>query len=131
MVSNPATGQVLCSFVYFFNINISSRSCKNSVDAATDKDVDMSVARAHAVYKSGVWSRAPTLTRATVLSRLAQLLEQHTPALANIETLQTGRAIREMTVQIARLPEWLFVSSSTRHSVTTQPRDADAIIPLS
>lgn len=84
------------------------------MDAATDKDVDTSVVRAHAVYKSGVWSRAPALTRATILSRLAQLLEQHTPTMANIETLQTGRAIREMTAQIGRLPEWLFVNSSVR-----------------
>lgn len=79
------------------------------MDAATDNDVDASVAHAHAVYRSGVWSRAPVLTRATVLSRLAQLLEEHTPAMANIETLQTGRAIREMTAQIGRLPEWLSV----------------------
>lgn len=102
----------------------------NSVDAATDKDVDTSVARAHAAYQSGVWSRAPILTRATVLSRLAQLLEEHAPAMANIETQQTGRAIREMTAQIGRLPEWLSVCFSMGYSVITHPRDADAITPL-
>ena len=90
------------------------RSCKNSVDTATAKDVDTSVARAYAAYQSGVWSRAPLLTRSTVLSRLARLLEGHTPTMANIETLQTGRAIREMTAQIGRLPEWLCVNSSLR-----------------
>ena len=88
------------------------RSCKHSVDAATAEDVDTSVTRAHAAYQSGVWSRAPLLTRSTVLSRLARLLEEHTPTMANIETLQTGRAIREMTAQIGRLPEWLCVISS-------------------
>ncbi|KAF8551470.1 aldehyde dehydrogenase [Imleria badia] len=89
-VYNPATGESLYS-----------------VDTATAEDVDASVARAHAAYKSGVWSRASLLTRSTVLSRLARLLEQHTPAIANIETLQTGRALREMTAQIGRLPDWL------------------------
>lgn len=82
------------------------------MDTATAEDVDVSVARAHAAYKSGVWSRASLLSRSTVLSRLARLLEQHTPAMANIETLQTGRTIREMTAQIGRLPDWLCVNSS-------------------
>jgi hypothetical protein len=27
-----------------------------------------------------------------------------------METMQTGRTIREMNVQLGRLPEWLFVS---------------------
>ncbi|KAG8218564.1 aldehyde dehydrogenase domain-containing protein [Butyriboletus roseoflavus] len=94
-VFNPATGEVLCS-----------------VDAATAKDVDTYVAQAHAAYQSGVWSRAPLLTRSTVLSRLAELLEKHTPNIANIETLQTGRTIREMTSQIGRLPEWLSYYSA-------------------
>lgn len=99
-----------------------SFSCQTSVEAATAEDVDTSVARAHAAYKSGVWSRAPLLTRSTVLSRLAQLLEERTPTMANIETLQTGRAIREMTTQIGRLPEWLWVHSFASSTVTTHPR---------
>lgn len=114
-VCNPATGEVLCSCVCFVPAYCLFRSRhENSVDAATSKDVDTCVARAHAAYQSGVWSRAPPVTRSTVLSRLAQLLEKHTPTMANIETLQTGRAIREMTAQIGRLPEWLCVSSSMR-----------------
>lgn len=39
--------------------------------------------------------------------RLARTLEEHVPALAELETLQTGRAIREMRAQLRRLPEWL------------------------
>ncbi|KAG9317385.1 Aldehyde/histidinol dehydrogenase [Chiua virens] len=89
-IYNPATGEALCS-----------------VDAATPEDVNTSVDMAHAAYRSGVWSRASPVVRSTVLSRLAQLLEERIPAIANIETLQTGRAIREMNAQMSRLPEWL------------------------
>jgi hypothetical protein len=32
---------------------------------------------------------------------------QRVPALAELETLQTGRAIREMSAQLGHLPEWL------------------------
>ncbi|KAF8842757.1 aldehyde dehydrogenase [Paxillus ammoniavirescens] len=90
IVVNPATGAAICS-----------------VEASTPKDVDAAVTRAHSAYQSGIWSRVSNLTRSTVLSRLAQLLEERIPDMARIETLQTGRAIREMNAQIGRLPDWL------------------------
>ncbi|KIK78237.1 hypothetical protein PAXRUDRAFT_164558 [Paxillus rubicundulus Ve08.2h10] len=89
-VVNPATGAAICS-----------------VEASTSQDVDAAVTRAHSAYQSGIWSRASNLTRSTVLSRLAQLLEERIPDMARIESLQTGRAIREMNAQIGRLPDWL------------------------
>jgi acyl-CoA reductase-like NAD-dependent aldehyde dehydrogenase len=62
---------------------------------------------AHTVFESGIWSRAPSFHRSKVLTRLARALEEHIPAFAELETLQTGRAIREMRAQLGRLPEWL------------------------
>jgi len=41
------------------------------------------------------------------LSRLARLLESRIGEIASLESLQTGRAIREMKAQLGRLPEWL------------------------
>jgi acyl-CoA reductase-like NAD-dependent aldehyde dehydrogenase len=35
------------------------------------------------------------------------MLEGRIPELARIESLQTGRALREMNAQLGRLPEWL------------------------
>lgn len=78
-----------------------------SVDAANSDDIERTVVDAHAVFQSGIWSRAPAIHRSNVLSRLARALEERVPALAELETLQTGRAIREMTAQLGRLPEWL------------------------
>ena len=78
-----------------------------SVEAASTSDVHQTVQDAHAAFQSGVWSRASTQHRSTVLARLARTLEARIPELAEIETLQTGRAIREMRAQLGRLPEWL------------------------
>lgn len=39
--------------------------------------------------------------------KLAGLLNDRIPDLAEIESLQTGRPIREMKTQLGRLPEWL------------------------
>lgn len=70
-------------------------------------DVNAAIGNAHAAFESGEWSKAPALYRSRILSRLARLLEQNIPEYAVIETMQTGRTIREMNVQLGRLPEWL------------------------
>ncbi|KAG6880171.1 hypothetical protein C0992_004623 [Termitomyces sp. T32_za158] len=58
-------------------------------------------------FQSGLWNKAPAIHRSKILSKLARLLEERIPELAAIETLQTGRPIREMKAQLSRLPEWL------------------------
>ncbi|KAF9058008.1 aldehyde dehydrogenase domain-containing protein [Panaeolus papilionaceus] len=77
------------------------------VESATNDDVKNAVEVAQDAFDSGVWSKAPVLTRSKVLSNLARLLEQKLPDFARIETQQTGRTIREMNAQLGRLPEWL------------------------
>ncbi|RPD66987.1 aldehyde dehydrogenase [Lentinus tigrinus ALCF2SS1-7] len=90
VVKNPASGEELATIV-----------------CANQEDVENAVFSAYEVFKAGIWSRAPAIQRAGVLSNLARDLEVRVPELAKIETLQTGRAIREMTAQLGRLPEWL------------------------
>ena len=99
---------------------------------ASQEDVQTAVFNAHEAFKAGVWSRAPALQRASVLSNLARDLEAQVPDLAKLETMQTGRAIREMNAQVClhhrsllclhvtffdqlgRLPEWLYVKVEAR-----------------
>ncbi|KAF4601947.1 hypothetical protein EYR40_005148 [Pleurotus pulmonarius] len=89
-ITNPADGQVLCS-----------------VASVTGKELSLAVQGAQEVFDSGIWSRAPTISRSKVLTRLARILEDRIMDVAQKETLQTGRTIREMTAQLGRLPEWL------------------------
>ena len=70
------------------------------VVSASEEDVQSAVHNANEVFKSGIWSRAPAVQRAVVLSNLARDLEERVPELAKIESLQTGRAIREMKAQV-------------------------------
>ena len=71
------------------------------VVCANREDVENAVFSAHEVFKAGTWSRAPAGQRAGVLANLARDLEARVPELAKIETLQTGRAVREMTAQVS------------------------------
>ncbi|KAG8739445.1 hypothetical protein FRC10_005618 [Ceratobasidium sp. 414] len=89
-VLNPATNQQI-----------------TTVTSASPTDVDSAISAAQEAFTEGTWSRAPALHRASVLTRLARLLEARVPDLAQVESLQTGRTIREMKVQLARLPEWI------------------------
>ncbi|KAF7301913.1 Aldehyde dehydrogenase [Mycena indigotica] len=90
VISNPANGEEL-----------------SVVELASEADVKQTIAGAQSTFKAGTWSRASPLERSKVLSRLARALESRIPELAEIETLQTGRAIREMKAQLSRLPEWI------------------------
>jgi acyl-CoA reductase-like NAD-dependent aldehyde dehydrogenase len=74
--------------------------------------VDEVVRDAHAVFKSGVWSKAPRHVRADTLERVAQLLTENLPRLIELEVRQTGRAIREMNAQVPTLVKWFKYYSS-------------------
>jgi len=81
----------------------------DSVLSSSAAQVEETILDAHKAFESGVWSRATPLSRSKVLSKLARLLEDRIPELAKVETQQTGRTIREMSAQLGRLPEWLYV----------------------
>ena len=89
-VENPANGATLSTVV-----------------SSTPADVKACVEQADQVFKSGLWSRSSIQHRSTVLARLARLLESRVPEISEIDTLQTGRPIREMRAQVGRVPEWL------------------------
>lgn len=71
--------------------------------------MEAAIQNAQNAFESGIWSKTSAVHRSTVLSRLARALEARIPELAKIESLQTGRTIREMNAQLGRLPEWMWV----------------------
>lgn len=77
------------------------------VSIPTSEQVNTTVEDAHAVFTSGAWSSQPAHARAAILSRLSRALSERVPDFAELETVQTGRTIREMKAQLGRLPEWL------------------------
>lgn len=90
IVFNPATGDAICG-----------------VASTSTDDVKSTIHNAQRTFESGIWSKSPALLRSKVLSKLARKLEEGIPDLIKIETMQTGRTIREMKAQLERLPEWL------------------------
>ena len=65
------------------------------VAAGDVEDVDRAVAGAKAAFESGVWRDAAPRQRKKVLTRLAELIEEHADELALLETLDMGKPIRD------------------------------------
>ncbi len=73
-------------------------------DAGTD-DLDRAVAAAQAAM-DGEWGLMTGAQRSQLLRRLADILERDAQALAEVETRDNGKLLREMGGQMAYLPEW-------------------------
>jgi len=84
--TNPATGEVLAQ-----------------IAACGPEDVDVAVATAKRAFADGRWSNLAPAARKHTLLRFAGLLEQHAHELAVMESLDSGKPIREC--QNTDLPE--------------------------
>ncbi|GAB3468737.1 aldehyde dehydrogenase family protein [Kineococcus endophyticus] len=58
--------------------------------------VDEAVARARRTFAAGTWSQLPVRERATVLRRLADLVEESADELAALDSRQSGRPVTEV-----------------------------------
>jgi len=76
-VRSPATGEVV-----------------GRVPEGTAEDVDRAVAAAREAFADGRWRARWIPERVAILNRLADLIDEHTPELAEIESAQTGTAIK-------------------------------------
>lgn len=77
---NPSTGEVLAN-----------------VYEAGPEDIDHAVIAARKAFDEGPWSRMCAAERSRLMYRLADLMEENKEELAQLETLDNGKPIRETT----------------------------------
>ncbi|WP_280274584.1 aldehyde dehydrogenase family protein [Nocardia wallacei] len=82
-IRNPADGEVIAV-----------------VDEADPDDVARAIAAARAAFDAGDWPATPVAERAALLVRIAELLEAHRDDIARIETLDTGKTLRESHIDL-------------------------------
>lgn len=68
---------------------------------AREKAVDRAVGAAHRALTEGVWPRMTATQRGQLLYRLADLVAENAKVLAEFETRDTGKIIRETSAQIS------------------------------
>ena len=76
-------------------VNPSDATIITEVDVATDAQVQAAIAAARRAFDTTDWSRRPTAERAALLDRVAGLIDRDLEQLARLETLNTGKAMRE------------------------------------
>lgn len=77
---NPATGEVLAN-----------------VFEAGPEEIDLAVRAARKAFDEGPWSKMGSANRSRLMYKLADLMEENAAELAQIETLDNGKPIRETT----------------------------------
>ncbi len=68
--------------------------------AATAHDVDRAVRAAHRAFNDSSWANLTATARGALLNRLGDLVAEHSQRLAELETRDTGKIIRETRAQI-------------------------------
>jgi acyl-CoA reductase-like NAD-dependent aldehyde dehydrogenase len=74
-----------------------------TVSEAGPDDVDAAVAAARAQVDGGAWSRVGPTDRARLLWRIAELVDANRETLAEIESRDNGKAIRETRAELANV----------------------------
>jgi len=64
-----------------------------TIASGSDADVDDAVAAARSALRSGPWTEMKPNARQRLLNRLADLIEEHARTVAEIETLDNGKAL--------------------------------------
>ena len=73
---------------------------------AREPEVDQAVTAAHRALYSGPWADMNATQRGKLLFRLADLLTENAQTLAELETRDTGKIIRETSAQIAYVADY-------------------------
>jgi betaine-aldehyde dehydrogenase len=81
----------LCSQV----VNPSDGTLVTEADVASDDQVQAAIEAARRAFDLTDWPRTPTPERAALLDRVAGLIDRDLDELARLETLNTGKAMRE------------------------------------
>ncbi len=110
---NPATNQLLAH-----------------IAEASAEDVDRAARAARDAFERGLWSRMPAVERARILRQIADVMEKHKDELARLESMDTGKPIRE--AQAGDIPRAIYYIRLFADYVTTQssefyPMDGQAL----
>ena len=80
--------------IYFKTINPANEETLAEISSASKEDVDLAVKAARKAY-TNVWSKMPASERAKYIYRIARLMQERAREFAVIESLESGKTIRE------------------------------------
>lgn len=106
-------------------VNPKNGSLVGEVAEGDKADIDVAVAAAGRAF--GAWSSLTGAQRGDIMHKAAEILRRRLPELVGIEVDQIGRPRREMSAQLARLPEWFsYFGAVARTHEDTVPQFGSA-----
>src|SRR5262249_56415278 len=106
---DPATGEVLAR-----------------VAEGDSADIDLAVKAARRAFESGPWAKMSASERGRIIWKIADLLEQHTEELAELETLDNGKPI-----SVSRVADVPLAVDLLRYMAGWATKIEGATIPIS
>lgn len=93
---------------YFDSYNPATEEAWCQVAKGTAEDVNRAVQAAHNAFLYSEWTNMTFTERGRLVRKLGELIAEHADALAEVETLDNGKLIREMRGQVNYLPEFFY-----------------------
>jgi (Z)-2-((N-methylformamido)methylene)-5-hydroxybutyrolactone dehydrogenase len=93
---------------WFETINPTTGDAWALLPESTAADVDQAVRAARSAFESPEWAALSATKRGALLRRLGDLVGDHADTLAEIETRDIGKLIRETRAQARAVPEWFY-----------------------
>lgn len=109
----------------FDSVNPATGAVWSRVPEATEADVDRAVRAAHDAFLTGPWAKMTPTERGKHLRRLAELLADKSEDLGRIETIDTGKMLKETKWQAKYIAEFFqfYAGCADKISGETLPID--------
>lgn len=91
----------------FDSINPTTGRVWARIPEATEDDVDRAVRAAHQALNNGLWGKMTATERGQCLHRLANLLQSDSERLGQVETVDTGKMLKETREQARYIAEYI------------------------
>ncbi|PID15038.1 carnitine dehydratase [Sporosarcina sp. P34] len=105
---NPATGEAWCE-----------------VAEGTEEDVNRAVQAAHEAFQHSEWAEMTYTERGKLVHKLGELISQNIEELAEFETKDNGKLLREMRGQLTYLPEFFYYYAGLADKIHGQTMPID------
>ncbi|MEK4023372.1 aldehyde dehydrogenase [Sporosarcina sp. FSL W7-1283] len=105
---NPATGEAWCE-----------------VAKGTEEDVNRAVQAAHEAFQNSEWAEMTYTERGKLVHKLGELISQNIEKLAEFETRDNGKLLREMRGQLTYLPEFFYYYAGLADKIHGQTMPID------
>ncbi|MBM3582877.1 MAG: aldehyde dehydrogenase [Alphaproteobacteria bacterium] len=101
----------------FPSVNPTTGVAWADIPAATAADVDRAVCAAHRAFSEGPWSRTTPTERGRMLRRIADLLAAKSEELGRVETVDTGKLLKETRWQAKYIAEFFHFNAGLADKV--------------